>query len=289
MKTILFPVDFSPISASAAKYVAALACRFQAELTVLHVAPGHVPYNERNDTCLPPTYALEVAWNETRLKDAKDAMAEFVSNHLRGIPATQSVLSGDAAKIIVEHAHKATDLIAMGTHGFGGFRRMLLGSITAKVLHDARCPVFTIAHAESTPVTLPPLRTIVCAVDYGAHSEAVVRWADEFARSVGAQLVVSHVLPMIPMGQWGYCDENISMAMQNDAEDKAQRLLESTGVDAKMVVESGPLVRTLSAIAKNEHADLLVIGRHHESGILGRLRDAAYAIIRESPCPVVSV
>ena len=45
------------------------------------------------------------------------------------------------------------------------------------------------------------------------------------------------------------------MAMQNDAEDKAQRLLESTGVDAKMVVESGPLVRTLSAIAKNEHAD----------------------------------
>ena len=45
MKTILFPVDFSPISASAAKYVAALACRFQAELTVLHVA-GHAPYND---------------------------------------------------------------------------------------------------------------------------------------------------------------------------------------------------------------------------------------------------
>ena len=58
---------------------------------------------------------------------------------------------------------------------------------------------------------------------------------------------------------------------------------------AKIVIESGPVVQTLSEIAKDKHADLLVIGRHHESGILGRLRDTAYAIIRESPCPVVSV
>ncbi len=207
MKKILLPVDFSPISASAAKYAAALAFRFQAELTVLHVAPGDPPYNEANGVCLPPAYALEVAWNETRLKEAKDTMVEFVSSHLPGIPVIPCVLSGDAAKIIVEHAHtKGTDLIVMGTHGFGGFRRMLLGSMTAKVLHDARCPVFTSTHAESTPVTLPPLRTIVCAVDYGSHSEAVLRWADEFARSVGAQLLMSHVLPRIPMGQWGYCD-----------------------------------------------------------------------------------
>ena len=166
---------------------------------------------------------------------------------------------------------------------------MLLGSITAKVLHDAQCPVFTSTHAESTPVTLPPLRTIVCAIDYGSHSEAVLRWADQIARSVGAQLSISHVLPAIPMGQWGYCDENISVAMQKDAEDKAHALLESTGIGAKIVVESGPVIQTLSEIAKETHADLLVIGRHHESGILGRLRDTAYAIIRESPCPVVSV
>jgi nucleotide-binding universal stress UspA family protein len=87
---------------------------------------------------------LELAWNETRLKEAKDTMAEFVSSHLPRIPVVPCVLSGDAAKIIVEHAHtKGTELIVVGTHGVGGFRRMLLGSITAKVLDDARCPVFT--------------------------------------------------------------------------------------------------------------------------------------------------
>lgn len=290
MKKILFPVDFSPISGSAAKYAAALACRFQAELTALHVTPGHATYNEVNDVCLPPAYALEIAWNETRLKEAKEAMAEFVGTNLHGIPVTPCVLSGDAAKIIVDYAHTtATDLIVMGTHGFGGFRRMLLGSITAKVLHDARCPVFTSTHAESTPATLPPLRTILCAIDHGPQSAAVVNWANEFARSVGARLFISHVLPTIPMGQWGYCDEDISVAMQKDAEHKTHALLESTGIGAKMLVESGPVIQTLSDIAKETHADLLVIGRHHESGILGRLRDTAYAIIRESPCPVVSV
>jgi hypothetical protein len=57
MKKILLPVDCSPISASAAKYAAALAFRFQSELTVLHVAPEHVPYNEVNELCSPPAYA----------------------------------------------------------------------------------------------------------------------------------------------------------------------------------------------------------------------------------------
>jgi nucleotide-binding universal stress UspA family protein len=290
MKKILLPVDFSPISVSAATHAAALACRFEAELTVLHVAPGHAPYAGANDLCLPPAYALEVAWNETRRRDAKDAMAEFVSNHLRGIPVTPCVLAGDAAKLIVEHAHlQATDLIVMGTHGFGGFRRMLLGSITAKVLHDAECPVFTSTHVESTSATLRPLRTIVCAIDYGSHSEAVLRWADEFACCVGAQLLMSHVLPTIPTGEWGYCDRDISVAMQKDTDDKAHALLESTRVRAKILLETGPVAQTLSEIATDNHADLLVIGRHHGSGIIGRLRDTAYAIIRESPCPVVSV
>ncbi len=74
MKKILLPVDFSPRSASAGKYAAALACRFQAELTVLHVASGHAPYHEVNDLCLPPAYPLQIEWNEMRLKEAKDTM-----------------------------------------------------------------------------------------------------------------------------------------------------------------------------------------------------------------------
>ena len=217
-------------------------------------------------------------------------MTEFVNCHLRGIPLNPCVRTGDAAKVIVEQAHATgADLIVMSTHGFGDFRRMLLGSVTAKVLHDARCPVFTTTHAESAPAALPPLRNVICAVDFGPQSEAVLRWADEFARSMGARLFASHVVPIIPMAQWGHCDQDVSVAMRKDAELKAHQLVETVGANAKVFVESGPIVETLSELAKDKHADVLVIGRHHESGALGRLRDRAYAIIRESPCPVVSV
>lgn len=290
LKNILFPVDFSERSACAAKYALVLTCRSQADLTVLHVVPGHAPYKEVNDMSVSPAFALEIAWDEMRLSEATEKMTDFILSHLPGVPATPCVRSGDAAKVIVEQAHTANaDLVVMPTHGFGGFRRMLLGSITAKVLHDAGCPVFTSAHVESAPATIRPFRNILCAVDFGLQSEAVVRWAGGFAQSMGAELFVSHVLPMVPMGQWGYCDGDISVTMRKDAEERARRLIETTGAEAKVMVETGGVVETLRDLAKDKRADLLIIGRHHQSGVLGRLRDTAYAIIRESTCPVVSV
>jgi hypothetical protein len=62
---------------------------------------------------------------------------------------TRSVISGDPAKVIVDYAadHRI-DLIVMPTHGRGAFRSLLLGSVTAKVLHDSNCAVLTTAHAE---------------------------------------------------------------------------------------------------------------------------------------------
>jgi nucleotide-binding universal stress UspA family protein len=91
------------------------------------------------------------------------------------------------------------------------------------------------------------------------------------------------------MGQWGYCDENVSVAMRSDAESRGRQLVESTGAEAQLVFESGGVVEVLKHVASQKKADVLVIGRHHIGGVLGRLRDTAYALIRESPCPVVSV
>jgi nucleotide-binding universal stress UspA family protein len=166
---------------------------------------------------------------------------------------------------------------------------MLLGSITAKVLHDVTCPVLTIAHAENTPAVIPPFRAILCAVDFGPQSEAVLRWADGFACMVGGQVHLIHMLPVIPMGQWGYCDSNLSQRIREDAEQRAYLLVKQTGTQAKILLETGTVAEGLRDLAKSISADVLVIGRHHEGGHLGRLRDTAYAIIRESPCPVISV
>jgi len=290
IKSILLPVDFSAMSASAAGYAGVLTCRAQARLTVLHVIPWRALSVNNTDVSLAPALALENTWNELIHKQAVKDMAEFVKANLYGVPTTTSVLTGDIARVIVQQAHdRNTDLLVMATHGFGGFRRMLLGSITAKVLNDVACPVFTSTHGESVPAVIPPVRSIICAVDLGPQSEAVIRWAGDFARLTGAELLLAHVLPNIGMGQWGYCETDLNVTLRNEAEHRGQLLLHAAGVDAPLLIANGAVVESLKDLAKDHQADLLVIGRHHHGSVFDRLRDTAYTIIRESPCPVVSV
>jgi len=64
---------------------------------------------------------------------------------------------GDPAQQIVEYARTTdVDLIMMPTHGYGRFRAALLGSVTAKVIHDSLCALWTSAHIQ--PPYSPPHR-----------------------------------------------------------------------------------------------------------------------------------
>lgn len=128
-KKILFPVDFSERCASVAPMAETFTRRFQSELTLLHV--------------LPPE-ALDVPFTP-----AQAALETFAAHKLAGIETKQVLLHGDPAGEIVRFAQEQnSNLIMMPTHGYGPFRRFLFGSVTAKVLHDARPPVWTDVHAE---------------------------------------------------------------------------------------------------------------------------------------------
>src|ERR1700682_5858145 len=181
---ILFPIDFSERSVSAARYVRTLGCRFRPEITLMHVLP-------------PPAYGVaslegplivEEAWEEQQRRAQQD-VAEFAARELGPFRVHPMVLEGDPATAIVENAHsERADLIVMATHGYGRFRRFLLGSVTAKVLHDADCAVLAGADppgvsAGAQVLQQAPIKQVVCAVDLSAHSENVLDWA---ARLAGA-------------------------------------------------------------------------------------------------------
>jgi nucleotide-binding universal stress UspA family protein len=93
-------------------------------------------------------------------------------------------------------ANHHADLIMMPTHGVGPFRSFLVGSATAKVLHDATCPVWTAAHAEQQTVSGIP-KAILCAIDGSPATPSLARWAVEFAKTVGARLTLLHVTATI--------------------------------------------------------------------------------------------
>jgi nucleotide-binding universal stress UspA family protein len=82
-----------------------------------------------------------------------------------------------------------------------------------------------------------------------------------------------------------------SDAAASDSEARAalEELQKTVGSNAAIRILDGDPAKTVAETARAVGADLLVIGRRAEIGLLGRLEVTAYSIIRQSPCPVVSV
>jgi nucleotide-binding universal stress UspA family protein len=124
-KNILFPVDFSEHS-WAARYLEAFAGRFESKLTLLHVIE-------------PPKY------NDLRPESRAQRQARigsFLAKELEYFRIERVLVDGDPASSISSCFQRTA---------WGAFRRFLIGSITAKVLHDAERPVWTGEHLEQVP------------------------------------------------------------------------------------------------------------------------------------------
>ena len=273
IKRILFPVDFSPRCRGAVAYVEALAGRFDAEVILLH-------------TIEPNTYNTPLT--EEPLPQAEE-FDKFFGTDLKYLRVQRLIESGEVAQTIVSHAASLSgDLIMMPTQGLGTFRRLILGSPTTKVLHDAECPVWTGVHLEDAPpLEAISCRRIVCAVDLQAASVLVLDWASHLADEYQAELTLLHVMP-----------ESDSYLPQNKREETSARetvrsrlgdLAKSAGAQTMIRVEPGQPAKAVARVAGEIGADLLVIGRRAVPGAAGRLEATAYAMIRQSPCPVVSV
>ena len=274
LSRILLPVDFSERSVGAAHYARTLASHFGSELTLLHVLIP--PQREFGAADIAGSMLAELCRDQAA--QANRDLADFLAADLAGLNVRRIVLDGDPAATIVEFAHKErTDLIVMPTHGYGTFRRFILGSNTAKVLHDADCPVWTGAHLEQAPAaSLTSFQHILCAVDLGPQSSKTLCWAAFLAREFNARLTLFHSTPCEP-------------SLRSSAGDELHRLRTSVGATAELAIETGEPAPAICSAAARMQADVLVIGRGSAAGVYGRLRTNAYAIIRQSPCPVVSV
>jgi nucleotide-binding universal stress UspA family protein len=283
---ILVPVDFSEKSECAARYAEALQRRFGSRITLLHVLP-------------PPHYefgAMEVGGSvleelfRSRAEQARKDLDAFLAEELPPGSADRIIAEGDPAAKIVKTAHElGVSLIVMPTHGYGTFRRFILGSVTAKVLHDADCPVWTGVHMEAARVEDVRLDQVAVGVDLRSESERTLMWARRFAQEVGAQMALIHVMPWMEGPGGEPVDPDWQRKMEEAARTEIQGLMKRLGWEAPVLIGSGDVPEAVCRLAKEWGADLLVIGRGSASGVLGRLRANAYSIIRQSASPVVSV
>jgi len=278
---ILFPYDFSHQCTLVAPYVRAVACRFGAKVTLLGAIPA-VWDNKAPDMPILTGAAAPAVELKGHLDKAAAAM-------FAGLKVETSTILGDAAFKIVQFARtKRVDLIMMPTHGLGTFRTVLIGSVTAKVLHDSQCPVWTAAHAEVQSSPDVP-RTVLCAVDRTAETIKVMQWAAEYSQKMGATLKLLHVVAPISDILSLPSERRLQEEVRNEATTQIESLRRGAGVDAPLRTVVGKLIETVTAEARQEQADLVVIGRGSLPHALGALQSHAYGIIQQASCPVLSV
>jgi nucleotide-binding universal stress UspA family protein len=269
IENILFPVDFSSECVGMAAYVKHVAALFNSHVTLLHVCD----LASHNGFELYLRTLQEVA--EEHWNIGKQKLDSFLECDFPPSEYPRVLRSGDPAQEIVKLAHSGGfDLIVMPTHA-GRFRQMLLGSTTAKVLDQADCIVMTRENADTEKPR--DQRHWVCGLDFGLDSERVIRLATRAAEQAHAHVSFVHVEdPSTAMPSNGGCDA----ARQEELERLANQTIQ---------VVKGNVKEALLEAAQHPVADVLIIGRSPKDGLLGRMRDLTYSLIRDSPVPVLSV
>lgn len=283
---ILFPVDFSERCREAAPHVKWMADAFGASVMLIHVVEMPLGvYGPPEMGVLPDRELLK----QLRPR-AQEQLDSFRDMHLWDVPVDTQVCDGDPAQVITRVAKEQdANLIMMPTHGYGPFRRFMLGSVTAKVLHDAECPVWTSAHLDQTPAPeWRGFRRVICAVDLEDRHVETIRQAAHVAGKCGAGLHVVHIVAATDARPDKYFDAEFAATLTKMARERVQQMEAEAGVTAPICVKAGPVAKGIHDAAVQHQADLLVVGRGGH-GMLGRLRTHGYAICRESPCPVLSV
>lgn len=282
---ILFPVDMSDSCTATAPFVESMVRRYNADLTLLHVL-------EMPSGLIPDWYGGAVPVIDTTAiwQAETEAAQSYLCDKFRGLKVQRVVVQGNAAETIDDYAREnGIDLIMMPTHGYGLFRTLLLGSVAAKVLHDTACPVWTGVHVEQAPAVSPEFVTVLCAVDRTEDSIPTMRFACQLAQDNHARLFLVHAIPGAEVAPEKYFDTDLRQYLEQDARKTIGQLQQTAGIGAPLCLGAGEVSHVVRDAALGHSADLIVIGRGHATRTLGRLRSNVYSIIREAPCPVISV
>jgi nucleotide-binding universal stress UspA family protein len=284
---ILFPVDFSKQSAAAAPFVKAMASRFESEVILLHVV--EIPPSWYGT---PEAGAYDALIDvSSMLEDRRSALRSYLADELSGISIQRCVQSGDAALHITQYARqKNVGLIMMPTHGYGPFRGLLLGSVTAKVLHDAECPVWTTAHASEIATNArKPWHQMICAIDDDPRDVPLVRWAAELAAGQGTELRLVHAVTGFEEEPGDGVNDPLRDFLFGVAREGIDKLQAEAGTKLDLFIAAGTPAKVVRDFAERHSADLVLVGRGKIQKHFGRLRSNAYAIVRDAPCPVISM
>jgi len=288
-RNILFPTDFSKSSEAIISHVVGLASAFKAKVWLLSVVPSLADFHGVSENYFGPlSEAALVSLDRDRKLLETDRLRRLECLQKQYFGPVESgicVKSAGVAESIVDYAAEIkADLIMMPTHGLGRRRRFLIGSVTAKVLHDASCPVWTSPHPRELE-PFHPYRHIVLAIDNRELPVELLIRASELAEFFHGQLSVIRALPA-----HGIPGDEAAHKRTREMADALHDQIAAKGVKAPVHLMEGNPGEVVRQVAEEiEDADLIVTGRGHLEESMGHLQSHAYEIIWNAPCPVITL
>jgi nucleotide-binding universal stress UspA family protein len=296
---ILCAVDFSEVSRRALDHAIALARRYRASLTALHVLPEVVLSPGLGPFPAAPPQAFEL---DPR---ARESLLSQLSGMLEparaaGVDAREVLESGGVVPRILANAQALdADLLVMGTHGVSGFERLVLGSVTEKVVRKARCPVFTVSPPGRglSPAAAVRFDRILCPLDFSEGSIGALEYAFSLAQESRAEITLLHVAEEIPRRLLSELHFDVGDYRQRVLGAAEARLRELLPVDAtdwcvpRVEVAIGKPYELILGRAREWDAHAIVMGVYAAPLLEGLffLGSTTSHVVRDASCPVLTV
>ena len=292
-RRILCATDLSDFSNQAVAYAVAMAKAFEAKLFLSHIV--HLPSFVALDA--PQVYPADLF--DRLAAQAKDQLANVMAQEdIEWEPlVTNGPVAGMLAKLV---ADKGIDLLVSATHGRSGIKRLLLGSVTERIIRTLPCPLLTVSPVEHTfdasSVQTAGFKKILVGCDYSLDGDRAVRFGLSLAQEFQSDLRLVHVIEpfayhnhFIPQGIM----ETSQTRLCDDVTAKLQaRVPPEAGNWCKISTQClrGKPFDELIRYADHHAIDLIIVGaRGHslvESMLLGSTTDR---VIRHATCPVLCV
>lgn len=258
-KRILCPVDFFKASASAFDYAIKLAVQYDAKVHVIHVVAPLMP--EAYVAPLSTTYLpsdLE--------KEAKHSLQKFRSRAAKArVDVTTEVRLGDVTSGILRAAEiQKADLVVLGTHGRRGFERLVLGSVTERMIRQCPVPLIVLGPGKKARTTPPNIRRILLTTDFSDGTADAVAYALSIAQECQARVTLLHVLHDLAADVAGKYREPLLRGIES----QLQKLIPESALDwcdVETRIEEGLPFRVIAQLVQSGTFDLLVMNIHGKS------------------------
>ncbi len=282
-KKILVAFDGSEFSKAALAEASNWTRRHGGELILVHA----VYFDEEEFGIAPEQLEKRMEFGKKVCYQEKEkVLSEF------GIKVESLVCQGEPQDVITDIAReKGVDLIATGTYGRRGLKRLLMGSVTSGVVVNAPCDVMVVGKPCSE--CIGKYSSILVPYDGSGFSKKALERACLLSKADGAEVTVLYVIPryeeMVGFFRTGSMKESMSKEARKIL-DEAKNIAVSQGVAIGMTTQEGHAADKIAETAQALGSDLVVMGSYGWRGVdKAILGSTAERVIMNAACPVLVV